>query len=62
MEKLKELLKSSFDLWVKKRWLKEIDKCLNSYNKSRDKAERDRYVLAVMLEEYKKRYGEDLRK
>ena len=62
MEKLKELLKSSFDLWVKKRWLKEIDKALTNYQKSKDKAKRDYYVLAKLLDEYKKIYNEDLRK
>ena len=61
MEKVKDLLKRTLELWVQKRWLKEIDKCVNSYNKSKDKAARDKYVLSVMIDEYNKRYGGDLK-
>ena len=61
MQKFKELCKRSFDLWVKKRWLKEIDSAVDQYRRSREKVERDRYVLAALLDEYKKRYSEDLR-
>lgn len=56
MEKFKELLKRSFELFVKKRWLKEIDSAVNSYNKSRDKLQRDTYVLSVLIKEYNERY------
>jgi hypothetical protein len=62
MQKFKELLKQSFDLWVKKRWLKEIDRAVDRYKKAHDKATRERYVLNKLLEEYKKTYGEELRK
>lgn len=58
MEKLKELLKRSFDLWVKKRWLKEIDRAADSYNKSKDKLQRDTHVVSVLIEEYNKLYPE----
>ena len=61
MQKFKGLCKRSFDLWVKKRWLKEIDSAVDQYRRSREKVERDRYVLAALLAEYKKLYGEDLR-
>ena len=56
MEKLKQLIKESFELWVKKRWLKELNRSLDSYNKSNAKARRDYYVLQVMLNEYNERY------
>ena len=61
MEKFKELLKRSFDLWVKKRWLNEINRSVDRYNKHKDKANRERYVLNKLIEEYNKIYHEDLR-
>lgn len=62
MNKFKELLKRTFELWVKKRWLKEIDRAVDRYKKAHDKATRERYVMNSLLEEYKKLYGEELRK
>ena len=56
-----ELLKQSFELFVKKRWLKIIDKECNKYNKIKNKLSRQQYVVNSLLEEYKKIYGEDLR-
>ena len=56
-----ELLKRSFELFVKKRWLKIIDKEVNKYNKIKRKLFRQQYVVNSLLEEYKKIYGEDLR-
>lgn len=56
MENLKQLIKESFDLIVKKRWLKEIESAVNSYNKSRDRLRRDTYVLSVLIKEYNERY------
>jgi hypothetical protein len=62
MQKLKELIKQSFELWVKKRWLKEIDRAIDRYKKTYAKATREHYVMNKLIEEYKKIYGEDLRK
>lgn len=62
MQKLKELTKRSFELWVKKRWLKEIDRAIDRYKKTYAKATREHYVMNKLIEEYKKIYGEDLRK
>ena len=56
-----ELLKRSFELFVKKRWLKIIDKECNKYNKIKSKLFRQQYVVNSLFEEYKKIYGEDLR-
>ena len=56
-----ELLKQSFELFVKKRWLKIIDKECNKYNKIKSKLYRQQYVVNSLLAEYKKKYGEDLR-
>jgi hypothetical protein len=56
-----ELLKRSFELFVKKRWLKIIDKECDKYNKIKSKLFRQQYVINSLLAEYKKIYGEDLR-
>jgi hypothetical protein len=55
-----ELLKRSFELFVKKRWLKIIDKECDKYNKIKGKLSRQQYVINSLLAEYKKIYGEDL--
>ena len=55
-----ELLKRSFELFVKKRWLKIIDKECDKYKKLKRKLFRRQYVVNSLLEEYKKIYGEDL--
>ena len=58
MEKFKDLLKRSFDLWVKKRWLKEIDKMIKSYKKFSDRASRDLYVMNTLIKRYNELYPE----
>lgn len=58
---MRELLKQSFELFVKNRWLKTIDKECNKYNKTKSKLSRQQYVVNSLLAEYKKKYGEDLR-
>ena len=55
------LLKQSFELFVKNRWLKTIDKECDKYNKIKSKLSRQQYVINSLLAEYKKIYGEDLR-
>lgn len=56
-----ELLKRSFDLWVKKRWLITIEKETDKCNKLSKKLLRQKYILNSLLDEYMKIYGEDLR-
>ena len=56
-----ELLKQSFELFVKNRWLKTINKECDKYNKIKSKLFRQQYVVNSLLAEYKKIYGEDLR-
>ena len=56
-----ELLKQSFELFIKNRWLKTIDKECDKYNKIKSKLFRQQYVVNALLAEYKKIYGEDLR-
>ena len=56
-----ELLKQSFELFVKKRWLKIIDKECDKYKKLKRKLSSQQYVVNSLLEEYKKIYGKDLK-
>lgn len=56
-----ELLKRSFDLWVRTRRLEAIKKEVGKCNKLSIKLLRQKYVLNSLLAEYKKIYGEDLR-
>lgn len=58
---MRELLKCSFDLWVKKRWLKTIEKETDKCNKLSKKLLRQKYVLNSLLDEYMEIYGECLR-
>ena len=55
------LLKQLFELFVKNRWLKNIEKERDKYNKIKSKLSRQQYVVNSLLAEYKKIYGEDLR-
>lgn len=62
MAKLIRLIKESFELFVKMRWLKTISKETDKYNKIKEQLDRQRYVVNSLLEEYREIYGEDLRK
>ena len=54
-----KLLKQSFDLWCKMRWLKTIDKECDKYNKLKRELDRSRHVISELLKEYNKIYGVD---
>lgn len=56
-----ELLKQMFELFVKNRWLKTIDKECHKYNKIKSKLSHQQYIVNSLLTEYKKIYDEDLR-
>ena len=62
MRELRELLKQRFDLFVKMRWLKTINKETDKYKKLEEKSNRQLYVLNTLLKRYHEIYGEDLRK
>lgn len=55
---VKELIKSSFEIWCKTRWLKMINKDLDKAKSLESKAAHKRSVAIAMLKEYEKRYGE----
>ena len=57
---MKELLKESFELWRKKRWLKAIGKEIDRYNNLHNKTKRQYYVLSTMVNRFNEIYGEDL--
>ena len=57
----KPWIKKSFELFVKKRWLRTIEKETDKYNKIKNTLLQQQYVVNSLLEEYKKMYGENLR-
>jgi hypothetical protein len=57
---MRELLKRSFELFVKNRWLKTIDKECDKYDKIKSELFCQLYVVNALLAKYKKIYGEDL--
>ena len=59
---MKALLKKRFELFVKMRWLKTINKETDKYTKLKEKSNRQLYVVNALLKEYKEKYSEDLRK
>lgn len=59
---LKKLIKRSFDLWCKMRWLKMIDKECNKYTKLKKKLSAQQFIVNALTEAYLKVYGENLRK
>lgn len=59
---MRALLKKSFELFVKMRWLKTINKETDKYKKLTEKSNRQLYVVNALLKRYHEIYGEDLRK
>ena len=54
---MKELLKRSFELWVKMRWLKTIDKEIRKGRKYFSKYKMKEYVVNKLVEEYNTLYA-----
>lgn len=73
MKEIKRLIKATFNLLVRKRWLKEVNKACDKYVKTKEKIDKkhkkdqekiNRYahIANIMIQEYKDRYGmEDFR-
>lgn len=55
MDELKQMIKESFDLWAKRRWLRIIEKESRKGKKLLDKYSRHVYVVKRLLEEYAQR-------
>lgn len=60
MSQLKELVKEAFELTVRMRWLKTINKAIKKRDNTLEKFKRQNYVVTKLVEEYKKRYPNDL--
>ena len=67
MDRLKAMFKESFDIWVKMRWLNEINRAVTRYDrvlrrshKLISKVRRERHVMNELLKEYNKRYNTNL--
>ena len=56
------IIKRSFDLLAKIRWLKFIDKECNKYQKLKSKLAKQQFIVNALIEAHSKVYGEDLRK
>lgn len=68
MKEIKRLIKEAFNLWIRMRWLKEVNKACDKYVKAKEKIEKRHkkdqaklnrygYVAKEMIKEYKERYG-----
>lgn len=55
---LKKLLKESFNLWCRMRWLKTIDKEIKKRDKCYEQYKRHQYIATKLVEEYKKAFPE----
>ena len=56
-DEFKRLLKENFELFVKKCWLKEIDKAMDEYTKAFNKAHRKKFVVHELVHAYNEKYG-----
>lgn len=59
---MREMIKKSFDLWVRMRWLKIIEKETKKRDKLLSRYNRQKYVVSEMLKEYFKLYPDMLSK
>lgn len=57
---MRELIKKSFDLWVRMRWLKIIEKETKKRDKLLSRYNRQKYVVSELLKEYFELYPEAL--
>lgn len=55
-----DLLRRSFEIFVKKCWLREIDRAIDRYQKTQKKANREFHVMKALIERYNKLYNENL--
>ena len=49
---LKKLIKKRFDIWVRMRWLKTIEKETDKRNKLYEKYNRQQYVVSNLVQEF----------
>lgn len=58
---MKELIKETFEIMVKLRWLKTIDKEVDKYNKLNNKANRQAAVVNELVKKYNSIYGDNIK-
>lgn len=56
---IKEKIVAAFEILVKERWIKYIDKEAEKLNRMTRKAKRQAYVVCRMVDEYNKIYPEE---
>ena len=56
MAELIHLIKESFELSVKMRWLKEIEKAIHKRQKLYEDYQRQGFVISELVKEFNKRY------
>lgn len=59
MAELIHLIKESFELSVKMRWLKEIEKATHKRQKLYEDYQRQGFVISELVKEFNKRYPDD---
>ena len=59
---MKNLLKQTFELWVKMRWLKTIDKEVEKMRKYKTKYLQKRYVVDQLWGYYNRKYSDSTTK
>lgn len=57
---MRELLKRSFELWVEKRWLREIERSADRHKKLVLKANCEYKVLEALVKRYNEIYDQNL--
>lgn len=54
-----ELIREWFELTAKKNWLKTIDRAVNKYNRLRQEATAQSYIVRKLLDKYNDLYPSD---
>ena len=62
MKELIAMLKKAFELSVKVRWLKGLEKEIDKGIRLDEKARLQHCIVNDLVKEYKERFGEDMRK
>lgn len=57
---MKELIKQTFDLWNKYRWLKSINKEIKKLEKLAEETRRHKFVANGLIQRYNEIFGEHL--
>ena len=57
---MREIIKKSFELWVEKLWLRQIERSADRHKKLVSKAMREYKVLQSLVERYNEIYEQNL--